>query len=554
MHERHLNLARPAESRLSRSRALPALARDERGAIMVLGLFLALAAVAALWSVIGIGDAVLARERSQDAADSVAYASAVMHARGMNFIALINLVMLAMAMLYVVLSVLDLLLSLVLLLTGIKEPLSTNWCGLHYASWIVDVDVPWCQVAKVVEGMEVPLYKLDRAYFARYKKLAPPLFKTQSFAASVVPYLGIAAGAAAGAEYSHVGIAYSHSLWPGGGAPRKINFVRPLLNAVPGLVQKVNGVDSNLVQDRRVGLPVDSEPAYNLCVRGVRFGLEWVKNMPGKAAFGGLTWREWSSTEPTSSIFYWLFQLSGETTRLFFCRDKDPMAYARVKPNSLGMNVAVLTIHGQLAFGLAGIQADANDKFYFKEDGFWRITDDSLGDYKDSNESYWVGPKRIVPYAYNGNDWMQIWAFARDSDGKERAQSNVSLPARVFGRTVQPESRTPNWFFAGAEYYFDCGTVWQSSQCNKGSAALYQLNWRARLRRWHTPNAANTIFEVFLDNVMMGAAFKSAGKVVFGKMPKVVQESLIKSIRNDMMKVFNHRLFTGDTSVDGYFH
>ena len=68
---------------------------DDRGAIMLIALFLALFAVAILYYSIGIGHAVLFREKFQDASDAAALSSAIIHARAMNLIVLINLVMAA---------------------------------------------------------------------------------------------------------------------------------------------------------------------------------------------------------------------------------------------------------------------------------------------------------------------------------------------------------------------------------------------------------------------------------------------------------------------------
>ena len=58
----------------------------------------------------------------------------------------------------------------------------------------------------------------------------------------------------------------------------------------------------------------------------------------------------------------------------------------------------------------------------------------------------------------------------------------ASLPARLFGAAKEQPPPESQRFIAQAEFYFDCPTVWQSIQCNKGSAALYQMSWRARLR------------------------------------------------------------------------
>lgn len=68
---------------------------DQRGAVMVVGVFMAAFLVGSLWYIIGIGDAILYRERMQDGADAVAFAAAVYHARGMNIIAMINIIMAA---------------------------------------------------------------------------------------------------------------------------------------------------------------------------------------------------------------------------------------------------------------------------------------------------------------------------------------------------------------------------------------------------------------------------------------------------------------------------
>lgn len=76
-------MTRPGPSR--------SLARDGGGAVMVMGVFMAALMVGFIYYVKGIGDAILFRERMQDAADSAAFAGAAVHARGMNLIALINI-------------------------------------------------------------------------------------------------------------------------------------------------------------------------------------------------------------------------------------------------------------------------------------------------------------------------------------------------------------------------------------------------------------------------------------------------------------------------------
>lgn len=72
------------------------IARDERGAMMVICVFFAVFAVSMLYLAIGAGETVLFREHLQDAADSAALSGAITHARMMNLLVLINLVMAAL--------------------------------------------------------------------------------------------------------------------------------------------------------------------------------------------------------------------------------------------------------------------------------------------------------------------------------------------------------------------------------------------------------------------------------------------------------------------------
>jgi Flp pilus assembly protein TadG len=68
------------------------LAGDQRGAVLVVGLFAAIFIVALLYFGVGVGDAIRHHERMNDAADTANYSAAVMHARAMNLVALMNMI------------------------------------------------------------------------------------------------------------------------------------------------------------------------------------------------------------------------------------------------------------------------------------------------------------------------------------------------------------------------------------------------------------------------------------------------------------------------------
>lgn len=78
-------------------RTKKALVTDQAGATMVMGVFIAALLVGMIYYVWGVGDAVMHRERMQDASDTAAFSAAVIHARGMNMLALLNMIMAALA-------------------------------------------------------------------------------------------------------------------------------------------------------------------------------------------------------------------------------------------------------------------------------------------------------------------------------------------------------------------------------------------------------------------------------------------------------------------------
>ena len=63
--------------------------------IVIVAVFMSVFLVGCLWYLVGVGDAAIYREKMQDASDATAFASAVYHARGMNIIAMLNLIMAA---------------------------------------------------------------------------------------------------------------------------------------------------------------------------------------------------------------------------------------------------------------------------------------------------------------------------------------------------------------------------------------------------------------------------------------------------------------------------
>ncbi len=71
------------------------LTNNNAGAVMVMALFVAMGLVGLVYHVSGIGQATLEQQIMQDAADATAFSAATVNARGMNILALLNLIMVA---------------------------------------------------------------------------------------------------------------------------------------------------------------------------------------------------------------------------------------------------------------------------------------------------------------------------------------------------------------------------------------------------------------------------------------------------------------------------
>src|SRR4051794_21650715 len=88
------------------------LVAREDGAILMLGVVFAVFAAGMLYYVVGLGESIWYRERLQDAADAAAFGGAVVHARGMNLLALINMIMAALLSILVTLKLIEALVTI----------------------------------------------------------------------------------------------------------------------------------------------------------------------------------------------------------------------------------------------------------------------------------------------------------------------------------------------------------------------------------------------------------------------------------------------------------
>lgn len=232
----------------------PGLLQDQRGAIMIMGLFMATMLIGGMWYMKGIGDAIVFRDRMQEGADHVVFSSAAVHARGMNLISVINIVMYALTVIHVVLSVLK--------------------AAALVCSFIPPV-IPFCKAAHTLLKTVLTIY--DNGL-----KIALPALSVAGTAAAVgYPWYGSYAGYNVGQDYKSMGVAVSPSNIPG------LSFSLPLGQLFGGKKSPVGGNTNqgNLLArsgsaatkgnqaefsaDLKLGLPVTLAENSELCDRAV---------------------------------------------------------------------------------------------------------------------------------------------------------------------------------------------------------------------------------------------------------------------------------------------
>ncbi len=244
---------------------------DERGAVMLIGIFMACFLIGALWSVVGLGDMLVYRDKVQEAADHTAFSSATVHARGMNFMAALNLVMLAIVAIWVVIDLID------------KALLAINVAAGAICASGVFFD-PLAAIACPIEAAAGDMYATWHEWDVAYKKGMEPvligLSWTQTLDAMAAPYGGLAAGAMVANDYNENGIALSMSMIPsfaltGGLANGSYGFgdisTTPPANAGGGSFS-FKGIDT------RIGLPVTNEHMNKLCMYSADVAATWVED------------------------------------------------------------------------------------------------------------------------------------------------------------------------------------------------------------------------------------------------------------------------------------
>ncbi|MBL8608230.1 MAG: hypothetical protein JNL38_12980 [Myxococcales bacterium] len=195
------------------------LAADRRGAVLLMAVFMACFLAGCLWFLIGIGDALAFREEAQASADAVAFSAAAVHARAMNLVCMLNLVLVAIVAVFLVLRYVLLLLRAVLKVTGfpdaalVSDELDTaerlNTCHARVAKEVCDVARGVWSAHETIRTTALPKYH-DKVM----KDGVPGISTAEAVISAVAPAVAETAAIALAAEHDHLGLALSPALLP----------------------------------------------------------------------------------------------------------------------------------------------------------------------------------------------------------------------------------------------------------------------------------------------------------------------------------------------------
>jgi hypothetical protein len=447
---------------------------DQRGAVMLTGLFMSVFLIGSLWFIMGIGDAIVFRDKMQEATDHGVFAASALNAKGMNFISLCNLIMLVGTMIHIVLG----------LVTDIAGAIYTVCLAACLASWGAA-----CGCISPTWRAWSTTYRIWDGYFTGMKAAFKGLSMAEKAASYIYPAMGVVASYQVGSKYggdSRTGPVRVISLGPSQIPGAAIRGLGNLAGGKGAEGAKATGgifaqSASNMTKE---GLPVSQKEYSDLCKKVVSFTTGGVTELlgMGKSLGGGI---------------------GGKALRIF---------------NSV--------IGGAIQWRYCN--KSASPPFFDRSPDFWLPWPTS--GHGGGMDSFWgeKGFMIVYPPAQNGNVWFQTWGMNFMPKLTDNNESKVKMAGQRMGGDKQSavqkysKTETPTGYFAQSEFYFDCDENWEGLACNAEDHATFAIKWRARLRRLDLPALTSGIVGAGLD--ALGSL--PGVKEIQEKLPKQASEKL----------------------------
>jgi hypothetical protein len=480
--------------------------RSEQGAILVLGIFMCACMAGALWYVIGIGDAIIYRERLQEGADAVAFSAATLDARGMNLIVLLNLLMACVL--------------------GVRVAMKAAQSALIVIGAI-------CAIFPPLEGFAVTCFDLAGNLQTAIVETRPAINETLKALSRAQVGIKMMVPGAALAGSVQVGAKYRPRVSDAGAANRT------LLS----------------------GLPVEEGNVDQLCREAGESGprlVEWMiesithTNIPDKISGrfhhligkgiekGGAYFCELGSGKSTPPDFGAELdsaakescdnEIGGLKTKARQARsDYERACRSYAAACGGGSDKALSSAQQSELSRLQSQQSNADsavsgfDDKKCKQDkrtqSEQRMKSQGGASKPVMNDGRGMTPKQVSPRFVNGGDDAQLLSVARGNKASLRvAPRGVRIGAWT-NKGGEPKSVTDSFGFAQAEFFYDCSGAWKSESCNGSKHdegyAMWHFRWRARLRRY---NSGNNPGIDQLSGVLAGADLLKQGMTQLSKL------------------------------------
>ena len=479
-----------------------AILEDERGAIIVIAVFMSVFLVGGIWYLIGIGDAIVYRENVQTGADATVFTSAVYHARGMNIIAMVNIVIGAVLALTAAAAYLAHIAALIVSVATTmcelsqKPPVQVTSPGGKNETIDYSVFAFACDAVEPARELMLKLQIVIQGIRADHDSLLMSLSVSQKEVARTAPWVGSAQSAAMAETLG------------------------------PAVAEGGSGSPAMVPVGDRYGLPIEDEPFSSACVRGT-IAINKLARALVPAVFDPL-------------LEFLNIEVAGQLPELICSRNKHGyLVWEFFNKN----NVCEHWWDSQ------HLQDKCEEDLADNEKPVQEV--DLLGGVDPRDKS----TKRVYREAKNGNDYLQVYGVVRGAMARlQRSDPAVEAPTWGRAKVQGPGSTFEGIGVAQAEYFYDqteqtmvadgcwhpcpAGLTWNSYKEN----ALWNLRWRARLRRYRVPTDVEVnvltspvpgLVDVSYDSGL--AAFNAAvglGPVLLGEVANTLGSDAAKFVGN----------------------
>ena len=506
--------------------ARASLLESEGGAILVVGVFMCACMAGALWYVIGIGDAIVYRERLQEGADAVAFSAATLDARGMNLIVLLNLLMACVL--------------------GVRVAMKAAQAALVVIGGICTIIPMLASFATICFDMAADLQTAIVETRPAINDTLKALSRAQVGIKMMVPGAALAGSIQVGAKYrprvSEAGAANRALLQ---GLPVEEGNVDQLCREagesgprlIEWLIESISGktipdkVTSRF--DHLIGKGIEKGGAY-FCELGSGAGNppDFGDELDSAAKDGcdgeidGLKEkaRRARSDYERACRSYGAACAGGSDKALSSSQQSE---LSRLQSQQANADSAVSGFDDKKCKKDKRAQSEKR----MKDRG--GLSKPPMNDGKD------MTPKQVSPGYRNGGDEAQLLAIAKGNKASLRvAPQGVRLGAWT-NHGGEPKSVTDSFGFAQAEFFYDCLGAWQSESCNGSKRdegyAMWHFRWRARLRRFNSGNHPSI---EKLSSVLAGAELLKDGMTRLPKLNWSTDENalLLKDLGHAVQK------------------